>query len=243
MIDRVQIKQEARAILRSARVSPWLFTLLLLVILSVLDGLDAYTSGSYVRALRQLYPDASLPSFLLRTPALSPALVTFIGILTTLVSTVLRAGNNLYHLGIRRGREMPYSTLADGFSIAGRVILLAILEAVFIALWSLLFVIPGIVAAYRYRFAILNLLEDPNLSPLDAIGMSKEQTYGFKLDLFILDLSFLGWAILSGLTLGILSIWVSPYMTQTDVGYFQAVKAAKGIGARPEGEEPPSQPW
>ena len=98
-------------------------------------------------------------------------------------------------------------------------------------------------AAYRYRFAILNLLENPNLSPLDAIGMSKEQTYGFKLDLFILDLSFLGWAILSGLTLGILSIWVSPYMTQTDVGYFQAVKAAKGIGARPEGEEPPSQPW
>jgi len=244
MLDRAKLKQEAKDVLRTARVSPWLFTLILLTVLLVLDTVDSYTSGSYVRVLQQYFPDVTVPAILLHRASLSPVTVTFIGVLVMLVGNVLQAGNALYHLGIRRGREMPYSTLLDGFSIAGRVILLSILEAVFIALWSLLFIIPGVVAAYRYRFALYNLLEHPELSPLEAITMSKQQTYGYKMDLFVLNLSFIGWAFLCTLTLGILSIWVSPYMVQTDVGYFTAVKAATGIGVSPaEKEAPPSQPW
>ena len=75
---------------------------------------------------------------------------------------------------------------------------------------------------------------DPDMGVMEAINMSKAQTAGFKWQLFVLDLSFIGWRILSGLTLNILAIWLNPYIVQTDVGFFQQIKAAKGIGWSPD---------
>lgn len=253
MLDRPQIKEEAKGILQNARVSPYVFTLILLAVVFVLDIIKRYTSGApdYMQDLQSIASNMQnssswnleIPPVLLRPSFVSPSAATFIGILITLVKSVLEAGNAIYHLGIRRGREMPCSTLLDGFRIAGRVILLVILETVFITLWAMLFIIPGIIAVYRYRFALYNLLENPELNPLDAITMSKQQTYGHKWELFVLDLSFLGWSILSALTLGLLSIWLTPYVTQTDVGFFQAIKAEKGIGVFPDEKNAPPSPF
>ena len=64
---------------------------------------------------------------------------------------------------------MPYESLFDAFPFAGKVILLSIVEGVFIFLWSMLFVIPGIIAAYRYSFAMLNLCENPELGVMEAL--------------------------------------------------------------------------
>lgn len=111
--------------------------------------------------------------------------------------------------------------------------------AIFITLWSMLLFFPGIIAAYRYRFAMYNLCENPEMGVMEALNMSKAQTYGFKAQLFLLDLSFLGWEILCGLTLGILNIWISPYIAQTNIGFFQEIKQIKGIGYFP-GQQPPT---
>ena len=70
---------------------------------------------------------------------------------------------------------------------------------VFIFLWSLLFMIPGIVAAYRYRFALYDLYENPGIGVMEALEMSKQQTLGYKGQLFFLDLSYIGWQILSAI--------------------------------------------
>ena len=137
------------------------------------------------------------------------------------MTNILQAGFTTYCLAIRRGKEMPLSTLFDGFSIAGKLILLEIVMGVFIFLWTLLFIVPGIVAAYRYRFAILNLCENPEIGVMEAIKMSKAQTAGFKWQLFVLDLSFIGWGLLASLTLGILNIWLLPYMAQSNIAFFQ----------------------
>lgn len=239
MPDRVQLKQEAREILRGARISPWLFALVFLLITDVLGTLNTLTSGSLVARLQQFYPQVPVPAILLRFTALPRPLVTFIAVFVPLLNLLLEAGSALYHLGVRQGREMPLSTLFEGFSLAGRIIVLGLLQVVFVTLWSMLFVIPGVAAAYSYRFALYNLLEDPSLSPLEALRMSKAQTYGYKMDLFILDLSFLGWLLLAALTLDLLSIFVTPYYTQTLIGYFQTVKRAKGIGYLPEEERRP----
>ena len=115
--------------------------------------------------------------------------------------------------------------------------LLNLVMAVFIALWSMLLIVPGIIAAYRYRFALYNLCENPELGVMDALNMSKQQTRGYKLDLFVLDVTFLGWSFLCVLTAGILSIWITPYIQQTNLGYFEAIKAKKGIGRMP-GQSP-----
>ena len=173
-------------------------------------------------------------SFLVLHRAFPAALVTFVSILVSLLSVLLNAGYYRYHLAVRRGEEVPYLGLFDGFSFAGKLILLALVQYIFIFLWTLLFIIPGFIAAYRYRFAVYNLCENPDMGVMEAINMSKAQTAGFKWQLFVLDLSFIGWRILSGLTLNILAIWLNPYVVQTDVGFFQQIKAAKGIGWSPD---------
>lgn len=237
VLDRAALKMEAKGIVKSARVSACLFTLLFLAISWLLSGISEYVSLDADRAYYLSVASGVDLSFLALHRTFSPVLVTFVSIMVGLLNVLLNAGYARYHLGIRRGEEMPYETLFDGFSFAGKLILLSIVQYLFIFLWSLLFVIPGIIAAYRYRFAVYNLCEDPEMGVMDAINMSKAQTNGFKWQLFVLDLSFLGWQILCGLTLGILYIWIQPYIFQTDIGYFQQIKSVKGIGWTPHAPE------
>lgn len=234
MPDRILLKREAKDILKSARVSPYLFTLIALVISLVISSVSEYIQwDTAARAAYEKMFGLDL-SFIPLCHAPFPHTITlFVTIVCTLLSVILAAGELLYHLGIHRGEEKSFETLFDGFYFAGKLILLYIVRTLFITLWSMLFVIPGLVAAYRYRFAMYNLCENPEMGVMEALNMSKAQTYGFKGQLFLLDLSFIGWSILSTMTLGILSIWLSPYMVQTNIGYFQEIKQIKGIGFFP----------
>ena len=236
MLNRIELKLNAKAITKSARVSAYQMTLLYLVIRFVLGLADNYVSadeGTWVEIgdmqfqVQSLFHHAAFP-----TPV-----VVFVSVLVWLLGCVLAAGYVLYHQGVRRGEEMPISSLFDGFGFVGKIVLLNLVMTVFVALWSMLFIIPGIIAGYRYRFALYNLCENPGLGVMDALNMSKAQTKGYKLDLFVLDLTCIGWSLLCGLTLGILSIWITPYIQQTDLGYFEAIKAEKGIGRIP-GQDP-----
>lgn len=85
------------------------------------------------------------------------------------------------------------------------------LTSLYITLWSMLLIVPGIIAAYSYSMAPYILAENPGMSANECLKRSKEMTRGHKIDLFLLDLSFIGWFILCVLTLGILSIWITPY--------------------------------
>ncbi len=235
MLDRVQLKMEARAITKNARVSAYLFTLLYLAIGLVLDSLDWLTSGSSdVLVYMETYMPEVDVSFYPTSPlSLPPVVSGFISIVVSLVTVVLSAGYILYAMSVRKGLETPYATMFDGFLFVGKIILLSIVQYIFIFLWSLLFIIPGIIAGYRYRFALYNLCENPEMGVMEALNMSKAQTRGHKWELFVLDLSWIGWNILCTLTLGILSIWIAPYIQQTDIGYFQAIKEMSGIGYQP----------
>ena len=240
MLDRVQLKLEAKAITKNARVSAYLFTLLYLVIIMVLEGLDWLASGGMMAEYAYLYGDLEMMELFQYLPRLSlpPVAITFISIVISLVSAILGTGYILYTMNVRKGLETPYATLFDGFLFAGKVILLQIVMGIFVFLWSLLFIIPGIIAGYRYRFALYNLCENPEMGVMEAIRLSKQQTMGFKLDLFVLDLTFIGWGILCGLTLGILSIWIRPYIQQTDLAYFDAIRAAKSMGGPGQADQP-----
>jgi uncharacterized membrane protein len=110
-----------------------------------------------------------------------------------------------------------------GFSDAGRVIVLNLLIGVFVMLWSLLFVIPGIMAAYSYRLAPYILLDNPEIGGREAIRRSKALMRGHRWDLFLCDLSFIGWALLTALTAGILSVWVVPYQSTTYARFYDVL--------------------
>ena len=94
--------------------------------------------------------------------------------------------------------------------------------------WSLLFVIPGIVAAYRYSMATYIMAENPSMQATEAIERSKALMDGRKGDLFCLDLSFIGWALLAVLTAGIGNLWLMPYMTVSRAAFYRSLPRSMG---------------
>ena len=127
--------------------------------------------------------------------------------------TIVEFGFMLFLFKIIRKKPASYGNLLDGFAIWWKILLLELLTSVLIALWSLLLVIPGIIAAYRYRMAPFLLLTHPEYGLMDCIRESKARTKGHKLDFFFLDLSFLGWELLTLIPfLGwAVMLWVKPY--------------------------------
>lgn len=232
MLDRVQLKYEAKAITKNAKESAYVFTLIYLAIGLVLDGIDYLVSGSpqaeVYGYLADYMPEAAVylrgTEPILHLPA--PA-VWFVSIVISLVTAVLGAGYILYTMNVRKGLITPYTTLFDGFLFAGKIILLEIVQYIFVFLWSLLFIIPGIIAGYRYRFALYNLCENPEMGVMEALNMSKAQTRGHKWELFVLDLSFLGWMLLSALFAPV-SIWLDPYRAITNANYYNRLVGAQG---------------
>ena len=99
------------------------------------------------------------------------------------------------------------------------------LKALYVFLWSLLLVIPGIIKGYEYRMIPYILAENPGIDTKEAFAMSKQMMYGNKWNAFVLDLSFLGWIILSVFTCGILAVfYVNPYIYMTDAELYVALK-------------------
>ena len=174
LIDRKGMKAEVREMLSGAQVSPRAITALYCGLLLVLNMVSAFAGDTGF-------------------------LSTFVTILTSLLNVILGAGFAMYCMAIRRGERAEYITLFDGFSFVGKLIGLTIVTALFIWLWSMLFIIPGIIAAYRYRFAPYNLYENPGIGVMEALEMSKQQTMGYKGQLFALGLSYLGWTLLASL--------------------------------------------
>jgi uncharacterized membrane protein len=182
LIDRKRLKAETRELLGTARVSPRGMTALYLGLAMALSTLDYLAGGGN--------------AVLERNPV---GIFTYV--LTTLLTAVLGAGFSLYCMAVRRGERAECLTLFDGFSFVGKLIALNVVESLLIILWSMLFVIPGIVAAYRYRFALYNLYENPGIGVMEALDMSKRQTWGYKSQIFALDWSYFGWLMLASLPL------------------------------------------
>lgn len=247
MRSRVDIKAEAKELVRTGRVSPILVTAIMLVIINALSEvvlLMEYGTLSIVYLKHTVehilqYGDM----YIAEGPSISLPVRTFTAVLVSLVSTVIHAGYFSYCMGICRREETPISALANGLGIAGKVIWCDIVVTLKISLWSMLFYIPGLIAAYRYRFALLNIINDPSLSASQAIALSCEQTNGMKLDLFVLDLSFIGWRFLSLLTFGILDIWLTPYVTISELGYYEMAQPRVGAAPGDENEPKNETPW
>lgn len=105
------------------------------------------------------------------------------------------------------------------------VVKTAFMRNLFISLWSLLFIVPGIIKAYEYRMVPYIISEDPNMNYKDALAESKKLMMGNKWKTFVLDLSFIGWDILSLLTWGMLEIFfVAPYKASTDAALYESLK-------------------
>lgn len=216
MFDRVATKKQAKLLLRQGNPPMWQITLVYLIATTWLSmvvnlilpnpfekALAVYTNMAAMMSNYSGSSDAFVS--LMQQQVLqcfqgtTAAIAMLVALLVLFYSLVVELGYLGAALRTMRGQGADFRDLFSHFDLAGKMILLAILKSVFVYLWSLLFVIPGIVALYRYRQAEYCLLDEPDISALEAIRRSKALMKGNKGQLFVLDLSFIGWFLLQGL--------------------------------------------
>ena len=131
-------------------------------------------------------------------------------------------------LEIKRGKWIEVSYIFEGFKDAKRIYSTSLLQFVYITLWALLFLIPGIIKNYSYAMTPYILKDDPAIANNRAIEKSMAMMQGHKMQLFLLDLSFIGWGILCILTLGMGIFWLAPYMWTSHAVFYEELKQ-KGV--------------
>ncbi|HOV68832.1 MAG TPA: DUF975 family protein [Clostridia bacterium] len=148
-----------------------------------------------------------------------------------LIAPPMFIGLLLVYMGIVNKGGADFADLFKGFNILGKAVWLQIITAFFVFLWSLLFVIPGIIKALSYSMAPYILAENPGMTARQALRESKRIMKGNIGRLFVLILSFIGWVILCGLTFGILYLYVAPYYQATLVNFYNDVKGSQPAAA------------
>lgn len=127
-------------------------------------------------------------------------------------------------LAVIRTKTMKIENLFECTKNFGTVFVASILQGIYLFLWTLLFWIPGIVKSYSYAMTNYILIDNPNMTANEAITESRKMMDGHKAELFILDLSFLGWYILSCFTFGILLLYVDPYHMATRAAFYENLR-------------------
>ena len=150
-----------------------------------------------------------------------------IGILSLFLVLPIEFGFTIaFLLFIRGKKEEIINNMFSEFKNYVRALVVPLLTAVFTFLWTLLFIIPGIIKAYSYSMTFFIAKEHPELSADDCIEESMKMMDGHKWDLFLLDLSFIGWALLCLIfTLGIGFLWLRPYVMTSHAIFYKELKA------------------
>lgn len=153
------------------------------------------------------------------------------GIISSVISALFMSGISWTYLDLLRGTRDRIAPFYDAFRafnglFLGGVILLAVVTAIFISLWTLLLIIPGIVKGYSYAQSYFIYYDHLNatgekLKILDTITTSRRLMDGSKGRLFWLDLSFIGWHILATMTAGIGYLWLNPYISATKAAFYK----------------------
>ena len=199
MITRPELKNDALRTLRGKWKQPVLATLILSLI-------GVFTSSSNM---------------------IESAIYIALGSLVTLlISLNLEYGFAVALLRFSRGRE---NTLSETFNAGlvedyGRVLGIMLLQVIYVILWMLLLIIPGIIKSYSYAMTEFIAEDNPELGPMECIDRSMAMMKGHKWELFLLDLSYIGWLLLGLLSLGIGLLWIIPWMNMARVKFYEELK-------------------
>ena len=202
----------------------WALAVGVSVVAALLGGL---VCGSNVSLTTDIDSDVlqMLPPFVISYLRIVTPIALVLGIIQWIVGGTIRLGYCRFLLNLHDCKKASIGDLFSQFDRFGDGFCLALLQGLFVFLWSLLFVIPGIVATYRYAMAPFILTEHPGMRASDAIDASKYMMRGYKMDLFILDLSFIGWGFLCILTLGIGNLWLNPYQNMAYTAFYRELSA------------------
>ena len=157
------------------------------------------------------------------------AAIPFIGILSLFVAGPLTLGITIISLMVAKNQKFQISNMFDGFKNFLNSFLLMLINQIFIVLWTLLFVIPGIVKTYAYSMSFYIMADNPELDQETCRKRSMEMMEGHKWELFCLHFSFIGWAILSSLTFGIGFVFLIPYVQTATAEFYLNLKGEDSV--------------
>ncbi|MDZ4182625.1 MAG: DUF975 family protein, partial [Candidatus Cloacimonadaceae bacterium] len=138
---------------------------------------------------------------------------TFGSIVSIIIGGPFALGVSAIFLKITYRQEFKFEDIFDGFKDFTRALTAYLLMCLYVFLWALCLIVPGIIAAISYAMVFFILAENPTMKAADALRHSKTIMEGHKTEYFMLQLSFIGWGILALLTFGIGMLWLASYVT------------------------------
>lgn len=235
-LDRPALKRRAKEIISTSKPSVISVGVVYLILGIVITTLSARLMGlnisqseftNYMTYFSEGNYDAALQYIDRMQP---PGGAHIIDLLLTIVRSVIEVGFIIFLLNTIRSTQPCFGNLLDGFGFIIKIIFLNFLMALFIALWSFLLIVPGIIAAYRYSQAIYILADDPTKPVMQCLRESKQMMVGHKFELFKLQLSFIGWGLLASLPyIGYaVQVWSLPYISMSYALYYEQLSGRAG---------------
>lgn len=224
MYTRAELKQNAKNALKGKWGNAILVTVIFAVVIFI---------ASFILSIIQSI--IGIGSFFISKDIESSTLINSLmslltSILQILIVAPLTVGLYSYFLKLTEENKPELDLIFSGFKTSfGNSVIMSVLISIYTCLWTLLLIIPGIIRAYSYSMAFYIMAENPGLSAGDAIKESMRIMNGHKMELFFLQLSFLGWEILACLTCGIGFLWLVPYINKTTANFYQAIKGEKVV--------------
>ena len=159
--------------------------------------------------------------------AIAMAVVYFV------LGSIISVGYARFNLDLVDGGNPSFETLFGYFSYWKTTAVARLLQSLYVLLWSLLFIIPGIMASYSYAMTEFILAEHSELTAGEAIAQSKVMMAGNRWRLFCLHFSFIGWDILCTLTMGIGHLWLRPYRQAADAVFYREITGSGYVAFDP----------
>lgn len=179
----------------------------------------AFTSGGQIQTVQNVWQNGEIISVPMTSSSNGLG-----NLLSFILGGPVALGVTGYFVKLIRNEGPVIEDLFGGFRFFTKAFVLNFLIIIFTLLWSLLLIIPGIIAELRYSMAYYIMSDNPQLSAFEALDQSKLMMVGFKGKLFVLRLSFFGWFLLGLLTLGIAFLWVNPYYATAKANFYQDLK-------------------
>ena len=242
----MKIAEDFRRIARNALTNKWIIAVAVGLIASILGGIGSSgpefkvnIDGSNISMNFNMAGqtisstgtnggiNSEIGAFILASLPIIIIAALFMAVVYFVLGSFVGVGYAKFNLNLVDKKNSAFENLFEYFSHWKTTTITRLLRALYTFLWSLLFIIPGIVAGFSYAMTDYILAENPELTADEAIAQSKTMMYGNRFRLFCLQFSFIGWDILATLAFGIGHLWLTPYKQAAYAAFYREVSGTE----------------
>ena len=242
----MKIAEDFRRIARNALTNKWFIAVAVGLVASILGGISGggpefkvnidgsnismnfNVAGQTIKSIgTNGGVDSEVGAFILASLPIIIIASLFAAVIYFALGSFIGVGYAKFNLNLVDKKNAAFETLFEYFSHWKTTTIARLLRALYVFLWSLLFIIPGIVAGFSYAMTDYILAEDPKLTADEAISQSKSIMMGNKWRFFCLQFSFIGWDILATLAFGIGHLWLTPYKQAAYAAFYREVSGTE----------------